>query len=353
MSEACFMSEKLLIQGQHYYTWSQSTSFGASIHVSPSSQFLCAALSTLACTCYTSLGGSQHLDLVSQTATQLALLTKIDDDVIDSLPFHQGHHVARDHIIQQTRSYLAPTLSSIHTASAFYQDDRCQLAAALGQNLRTLSSNSKRLRHILSWIDQGWEIQAQAVAILTAHPSLYTLQQVKHISAQISGVWLLMITLVGTLPADATRTLTLEEENAFFTWGEAIQIADALADFKKDLYDKHMCTVPGRLLFQHHGDAYIEWIDHNSLSMLYQSLVTNQVDLACLPAVDFYQSASIPLHNLKETAYLLQWIHGFLTWRYIHAMESQRASDDEKFAPFIQDLSADFTHYVQGIHNLL
>ena len=77
---------------------------------------------------------------------------------------------AREAVAARVRAHLAPTLASVRAGAPVTPEPRCLLGAALGQRLQELSGDSARLRHLVSVLSLGWEIQARGVSILCRHP---------------------------------------------------------------------------------------------------------------------------------------------------------------------------------------
>ncbi len=281
--------------------------------VSERSAHLCAALGVLATSAYRALGGTQDAPEVESLAAALSLLTKIDDQIIDAPDFHQGWH--GEALQAKVARYLEPTLASLQTGRAQSAAPRCALAAQLGRGLAQLAAPG-RLRPLLSLIEEGWAIQARAVAVLTADPETVTRADVERVTAQISGAWLMMITMVGTLPSDAQRSLTEDEREAFWGWGGWIQRADALADLDKDLADGHRSSAPLWLL------AQCTQIEPNAV---YAQVAEHGVDLRCIPNPSALTALQSNLQGLGEVGAWLQWIHGFLLERYLAHPRCARA----------------------------
>jgi hypothetical protein len=284
------------------------------------SRLLCAGLGVLAEAAYRALGGRLHASAVGRAAAMLSLLTKIDDQVIDDLAFHGGASTDRAALRERTRAFLAPTLASIRTASPATDEPRCALAAALGTALRALggagATGEARREHLLATIAAGWEIQVTAVAVLTAHPATVTRAEVAAVTRAISGAWLLMIAMVGTLPGDAGRAFSPAEEAEFFAWGSAIQRADALADLAKDLADGHLSSWPGLLLWERAGDAYLDAARRGDAGAVYALVRAHHVDEDSRPGHIESTALVDSLAGLGEVPALLSWILGYLTRRY-------------------------------------
>ncbi|MFO0759756.1 MAG: hypothetical protein U0359_24930 [Byssovorax sp.] len=285
--------------------------------IAPRVRLLSAGLGVLSQLTYQALGGSRASAEVGRAGAELALLTKIDDQVVDGLAFHGGASTDRDELRRKTRAYLAPTLASLATGKAENAEPRCALAADLGRALRALSSDAARLDHLLATIAMGWEVQVEAVAILTSHPSRVTLAQVDAITGRISGAWLLMIALIGTLPGDARRSLTAAEEEAFFAWGSGVQRAGALADLEGDLAEGHLASYPGKLLWESAPAATRDALERHDLAAIYALVGEHEIDRACLLDEEDIALLSFELRRLGEVPALFAWIQGYLADRYL------------------------------------
>lgn len=264
--------------------------------ISPSSRRLCAGLGVLA----RAAGGDARHGLAG---AMLSLLTKLDDQVIDGLPFHAG--LSRPEAHGKTRRYLAPTLASIRSGAPANDEERCMFAARLGRLLRSLGDCT----HVLDTIARGWEVQAVAVSTLTRHASEVTLDEVAAVTRAISGVWLLMIAEVGTIGA---RPFSSEERDAFLLWGDAIQKADALNDLTKDIADGHWATFPLRLLYERSPAAYHAARAGGDVDAL---LDAHHVPAACFDP-STVRRAEAAHASLGDVPVLLRWIHDHLMARY-------------------------------------
>jgi hypothetical protein len=253
---------------------------------------------------------------VGRVAAMLAMLTKIDDEVIDGLAFHGGAATDRAELRARTRAFVAPTLASVRAARPASDEPRCAFAAALGAALRDLAGDPARLDHLIAAVAAGWEVQVSAVAVLTSHPAATTRAAVAEVTRAISGAWLSMIAMVGTLPDDAARAFTPEEEAQFFAWGWAIQRADALADLEKDLADGHRASWAGFLLWERGGAAYPAAVDRGDVAAVRALVRAHGVDRDSLP--DAAEAAALggALAGLGRVPALLAWIHAYLVCRY-------------------------------------
>jgi hypothetical protein len=316
--------------------------------VSARSRMLCAGLACLARSCYLALGGRTRIDEVGEAAAMLSLLTKIDDQVIDALEFHGGPlDPRRDRaaLERRTRAYLAPTLASIRRASPANAEPRCRLAAALGQRLRALASSPARLEHLLDTIAFGWEVQVRAVRVLSSDPTGVARAEVEAVTADISGAWLLMITMIGELPEDAGRALTAHECAAFYEWGLHIQTADALADLHKDTADGLVASLPGFVLAQTKPHLWRAAFEHGELGPLYRGLAEADLDLELLPRAVELDELGSRLAGLAVRSgssshcvgVWLRWIHAFLSWRWLSHPLCPREADDPTLARLLCD----------------
>jgi hypothetical protein len=289
--------------------------------VEPRNRLLCAGLGQLGVLAYRALGGSLREVEVGHAGAMLSLVTKIDDQAIDALAFHGGSGADRGEVRRRTRAFLAPTLASIRDPRAAGGEPRCALAARLGAALRALAGDdprgSARLDRVLATIAAGWEVQVEAVAVLTSHPDAVTRAEIAAVTRAISGVWLLMIARLGELPGDAARALTPAEEEGFLDWGWAIQRADALADLAKDLADGHLSSWAGRLLWERAPHAYLDAAARADAPAVYALLRAHAVDRACLPDAAEAARLASALPALGEVPELLAWIHAYLARRYL------------------------------------
>ncbi len=292
--------------------------------VSERSRLLCAGLAVLGRACFRALAGPDPQlrvveRAVGEASAMLALLTKIDDQVIDDRSFHLGPLVERDpvELDRRTRAFLAPTLRSILTASPDDASARCQLAARLGQQLRRLAGSPERLEHVLDTIAFGWEVQVRAVRLLSQDPARVDLDQCKAVSADISGAWLAMITMIGELPEPASRCASAHELAAFYRWGLPIQAADALADLAKDSADGLVASWPGVLLDRREpGRGRWRFAYAGDPSSLYVGMIEHDIAAAIQPSEAERQQLDATLAELGDVPTWLAWIHRFLLQRW-------------------------------------
>lgn len=286
--------------------------------VSARSRMLCCGLACLARSCYAALGGGRRVEAVGEAAAMLSLLTKIDDEVIDSLEFHGGPLASdRSGLDRRTRAFLAPTLASIRAATPANKEPRCELAARLGASLRELSCTRDRLEHLLDTIAFGWEVQVRAVRLLSSDPREVDPAAIEAVTADISGAWLLMITMVGELPEDATRPIDAREEAAFYEFGLHIQSVDALADLHKDTADGLVSSRPGVLLAARAPTLWHDAFTTGELMPLYRGMLEAEIDLAMRPSAGQLDTLESALAGLGLVPAWLRWIHGFLGWRWL------------------------------------
>lgn len=297
---------------------------------------LCAALGGLSLACHDALSArpAAHRAAVGRAGALLSLLTKVDDQVIDDLSFHGGVQTPRAVVRARTRAFLRPTLASLRAARPTEGAARCVLAAQLGESLRALSADPARLDRLLRVIARGWQIQVEAVALLSAHPATTSDAAVDWITRQISGAWLLMIAMVGALPETVSAPLSPSEERAFYGWGGWIQRADALADLGKDAADGLINSVPGRHMWRAAPKQAAAAWESGDAAALYALAVSTGADAACLPPPGALPALSASLARLGEVPGLLGWIQGFLTWRYLAAPGCERDAQDPLWQPY-------------------
>ncbi|MBV1860902.1 MAG: hypothetical protein KUG77_20975 [Nannocystaceae bacterium] len=286
-------------------------------------RLLCAALGVLAGDAGRALGASSSRPAVTEAAALLSLLTKVDDEVIDGRAFHGGPLRTGGHraLRREVRSYLAPTLESVRTGRAASGEARCELAALVGRELRALAATPDRLDRLHGVIADGWETQVRAVDLLSRHPAESSMAEVAHVTASISGDWLLMITMVGGLPGDAHREFSDAEEGAFAPWGWHIQRADALADFVKDAAEGLTNSWAGRMCFERWGEAYLRALLRRDLQTLDSML--DACAPTCLAEPSALRDGARALETLGDVPTALTWIQAMLVgrWRSRRAQE--------------------------------
>ncbi len=285
--------------------------------VEPRSRLLCAGLGLLGRLASHALGGRKKLVEVTRASAMLSLVTKVDDQVIDALAFHGGATTDRDELRARTRAYLEPTRLSIVTGHAHGGDPRLRLAAELGVSLAALAADRGRFERLTQTISDGFDVQAEAVSVLTRRPSEVTAAEVASITRRISGAWFHMIAEVGTLPAEVERSLTSMEIEGFYAWGSSIQRVDALADLEKDLADGHLSTFPGHLLWKVAPNEYLDAALRGDSGALYSLVREHGIDIHCLADPEESPRALRALEALGEVSDLLAWIRAYLTRRYL------------------------------------
>lgn len=315
-------------------------------------KFLCCALGLLGQVTYDALGGHALRDEVGRAGALLSILTKIDDQVIDDLTFHKGSGLSFEYARIKTQRYLAPTLKSLRTGVPANKEGRCILGARLGRELRSLAgSNLARWKQVIGWIAEGWTIQTQAVATLSRHSSELSLKDVEKVTRDISGAWLLMISATGSLPEDTTRPISEDEREGFYQFGWHIQRADALADMAKDLKDGLISSYPDRLLYSIDKKSYERCIHEQDPQYIYDICRGELIDVKCMPGPGELASCAAQLRGLGELPDLLNWIHGFLTWRYVVYPLSKREEDGAEFKAYLTR-SKDFRNYIAQVSRL-
>lgn len=292
--------------------------------VSDRSRNLCAGLGVLAVNTYNSLGGQGDEQAVGELAAMLSLLTKIDDEVIDSLAFHGGHQRDRRLVRKRTQEYLWPTLESIKTARAVDGEPRNVFAALIGERLHQLACHEERRQWALLLFEEGWRTQVDSVATLTDHPSRVDFRTVSDVTARISGLWLMMICAIGCLPGCVGRGLTIREKENFLRWGKVIQTADSLADFAKDQREGLINTVAGNRLFSV-SETTFEQVLGGNVDLGYRTLVVlsahSWAECDSTFAVEDYDT------DLRPVFARFEWIRQMLLGRYFDAV---RRWDEKK-----------------------
>jgi hypothetical protein len=287
--------------------------------VAPRSVRLCAALGELAGAVFDALTPAPDdalRDRVTEAAAALALLTKVDDQVIDGRAFHGGAASSRDALRRTTTAYLAPTLDSLRTARPRYDEARCVLAAFTGQRLAAIAHDPARLAAHHSLIARGWDTQVDAVVTLTAHPATVSAARVARVSTHISTLWLGMISAVGALPFSAPPSTSLRRRRAMLRWGRWIQRADALADLARDLDDGLVSTAVSHTLWTRAPSAFDDALRRRDTAAIYALVAEHRVDAAMLPPPGALARAARELDGLGALPAHLAWIHAYLLGRY-------------------------------------
>jgi hypothetical protein len=140
-----------------------------------------------------------------------------------------------------------------------------------------------------------------------------------------------MIAMIGTLPHDADRMFSDAEEADFFRWGHHIQRADALADLVADLRQGLISTTPVHRLWHTDPRAYEESVIAGDAPEVYRLLASRDIDISCVPDRSELVGLTRSLADLGELPALLEWIRGFLTWRYLAAPFGARDPGDVAF----------------------
>jgi hypothetical protein len=286
--------------------------------IQPAARLLCCGLAELASQVHVAVTGVVSDDVVL-TAARLALLTKLDDEVIDSLAFHGGSVTPRPELRRHLWSYLRPTLESIQTGRARTPEPRCQLAARVGLDLQRLAASPERLASQLRLIARGWQIQVDGVVTLSSRPADVTEAQVRRDTRAISGAWLAMVTAVGWLPAAAPRWCSADELDAFFDWGEYIQAADALADLDKEVPDGLGCSLPVYLAWRERPELVQAALKNHNVQALRGIIVATGVDACASPNAQVRVGLGQRLRHMGAVPDTLGWVHGFLMARYSEA----------------------------------
>src|SRR5690606_24865484 len=211
------------------------------------------------------------------------------------------------------------------------------LAATLGQRLRALTRDDARLGPLLDTIAFGWEVQVRAVRVLSSDPATVDRAEVEAVTADISGAWLLMVTMIGALPEDASRPLEAEELAGFYAWGLHIQSADALADLAKDSADGLVASRPGFVLAQTQPQLWRGAFTRAEFAPLYRGLVEAEVDLALLPSGPEIDRITAQLGKLGAVPIWMRWIHGFLHWRWLIQPMCPREPDEPALSQLFCD----------------
>ncbi len=294
---------------------------------------LCAALGELAGAVFDALAPRPDEDLraqVTEAAAALALLTRVDDQVIDGRHFHGGAKAPRDGLRRTVTAYLAPTLDSLRAARPRYDEARCALAAFTGQRLRALAVDDARLASQHAIIARGWDTQVDTVATLSAHPSTVTAHRVARVSTRSSALLLAMVAAVGALPLSSPAAARPRWRRGMLLWGRWIQRADALADLARDLDDGLLSTVVARALWERAPHAFDDAMRRRDAPALYRLIAAYGIDAAMLPPPSALARATRDLEGLGELAAHLAWIRAYHLGRYesnpLRAAAGDRAS---------------------------
>jgi hypothetical protein len=281
--------------------------------VLPRSRVLCAGLAELATGVLSVLGPRDREHDVTDLAASLSLLTKIDDEVIDSLEFHGGAASARDFVRKKTEIFLDETRRSIETGEAHSPEPRCLLAARVGRRMRDLAASAASHDALLQLVRDGWRTQADAVALLTGDARAADPGEIDRVTRRISGDWLALIAACGTLPSGSS--LSHDEVEAIRDAGAFIQRADALADLEKDQREGLTSTWA--------ACAIARMAPATSLPAMYRSAALLDLEREAWPSVAALACVRHRLARFPEIVPALEWIRVMLLSRYrAHALHA-------------------------------
>jgi hypothetical protein len=279
--------------------------------VLPRSRLLCAGLARLATEAAEALGAGSARTEVADLAASISLLTKIDDEVIDSFGFHGGASSDPGEVARKTAAFLAPTLASIRAATAVTNEPRCRLAASIGQKITELSGNDARAHALLDLLAQGWDTQVDAVVTLTRDPAGSVPAAVDRVTRRISGDWLAIVTACGTLPAAAGRALSFDEVEAIRDLGLYVQRTDSLCDLEKDQREGLSSTWTA--CEAHRRSA----ARPDTVEATYDAVAHFGIDADAIPSPPVVASIAQRLSGLGRVASILEWIRKMLLARYL------------------------------------
>ena len=279
--------------------------------VPPRSRVLCAGLAELATTVLDAVGPVSEEAAVADLAASLSLLTKIDDEVIDSLAFHGGTATPRRALHDKTKNFLDETLRSLEMAAPIGPAPRCLLAARVGRRMRALAAASESHDAVLTLVREGWQTQVDAVVTLTADPRDVDAREVDRVTRRISGDWLALIAACGTLPSGTS--LGRDEVEAIRDAGGFIQRADALADLEKDQREGLVSTWAACAIARLSPSA--------SLPGLYRGAADLDLERQAWPSVAALAFIRHRLARFPRLVLALEWIRSMLLARYrAHAL---------------------------------
>lgn len=286
--------------------------------VKPPARRLCGGLSLLAQVTAEDLGASTSADPGAHCGALLAILTKIDDEVIDAMAFHGGRATDRTALGARLTGFLAPTLAAVARGAADPgAEARVRLAAELGRALQDPRFDQRKVQRLQGVLAEGWAIQDRGVRILTADPATTTRDEVLAVTRDISGAWLWMIALCGALGVEPPHDVLPDEREAVWDWGLWMQSADALSDLHKDLGDGHINSIATHRLHEVVGPAMLEWADQEP-ERIVAEVSARGLDEACLPEDAQVEAIGRRLSRLPQLHGLLSWTHTFLCWRWAH-----------------------------------
>jgi hypothetical protein len=275
--------------------------------VLPRSRVLCAGLAELAVTVLGALSPVSDEGEVVDLAASLSLLTKIDDEVIDSLSFHGGQSAPRGRVRARTEAFLGVTLRAIESGASESSEPRAVFAADVGRRIRTLAATAEARDALLLLVRQGWRTQVDAVTTLTDDPLRVDLHEVDRVTRRISGDWLALIAACGALPSGGC--LSGPEVEAIRDAGELIQRADSLADLEKDQREGLTSSWAACRLAE-------SGLDTTSLAARYHACSALGLEQRASPGPALAETIRLRLGRIPELAGWLDWIRSMLLARH-------------------------------------
>ncbi len=289
--------------------------------VLPRSRVLCAGLAELAAGVLGTLGPLEREPEVTDLAASLSLLTKIDDEVIDSLVFHGGSKTDRESLREKTKNFLNETWLSIEACEPHSREPRCLLAARVGRRMRALAASEASLMALLDLVRDGWQTQVDAVASLTDDSQQVDRAEIDRITRRISGDWLALIAACGTLPSGSH--LSSEEVEAIRDAGAFIQRADSLADLEKDQREGLTSTWA--------ACEIARLAPASSLPAMYRSASLLDLERRAWPSVAALTCMRHQLARFPDLLQALEWIRLMLLSRYrAHALYVMSPSQEPR-----------------------
>ncbi len=287
--------------------------------VLPRSRLLCAGLARLATETAEALGAGSARTDVADLAASISLLTKIDDEVIDSLAFHGGSSSDPRETARKTAAFLAPTLASMRAGRPVTAEPRCRLAATIGRRITVLSADDRRANALFELLSQGWDTQVDAVVTLTRDPATSDAKSVDRVTRRISGDWLAIVAACGTLPASAARSLTLDEVEAVRDLGRYVQRTDSLCDLEKDQREGLTSTWAACEAHRRSGARL------GTIEASYEAVARFGIDADAIPSPAVVAAVAERLSGLGHVASILEWIRKMLLARYLAHPLTHRA----------------------------
>lgn len=281
--------------------------------VLPRSRLLCAGLARLAVEVARSLGAGARQREVADLAASISILTKIDDEVIDSRAFHGGMAADRLLVTRKTAAFLAPTLASMREARPVTTEPRCSLAAHIGGRIRSLAATPARADALLDLLAQGWTTQVDAVVTLTDDPFEVNMGAVDRVTRRISGDWLAIVAACGALPKEAARFIADDEVEAIRDAGLYIQRSDSLCDLEKDQAEGLTSTWAACRASR----ARPAVRGPQRLEALFDIVHGAGIDAAAIPTRSQVESVAARLAGLGGVHGLLEWVRKMLLARYL------------------------------------